>query len=183
MEENFKKVKKYLIKLVGEEKVTRLFESIGEDELMKATYGMDKHCGMAYEGSLCASILELCDIASKVNETLGDKKVDVKSIYKVGLLSHISKALMFKKNTNEWEINNRGKLYVFNNELVAAMMTGERSLYLCNNAGIEFSEEEFEAMTVIDKANRSDNSILFGLTPLSQIIKVSYELLNVKNKN
>ena len=64
----------------------------------------------------------------------------------------------------------RGKIYVFE-ELKGALRCGERSAWICSEVDIKFTEEEYEAMKVLDKDLSEDNYAKLFSSPLSIIIK------------
>ena len=65
---------------------------------------------------------------------------------------------MFEPNTDEWQIKKLGKAFAFT-ESGVCLKTGERSKMMCGNAGIIFTPEEYEAMSIfLDKtAEEYDN--------------------------
>ena len=151
-------------------------------EIIKvSSFAMSETSGGAYKGSLLDIVLSnLCVIATHINEGgfgdngNGKKKhphlfVDKKSLMKVLLLQHISKAEMFVPSTEQWK-KNKGMLYEFNTDLDIPMKLGERSIYLCMKYDIKLTEEEYDAMKICDKDEEKNNSFV---TPLAEIVKIA----------
>ena len=110
-----------------------------------------------------------------------EKQADIKSIVKVGLLHHISKVMLYQENDNTWEVNNRGMIYKFNQDLEGALRTGERSTMIASNSGVKFSEIEYEAMRIMDKTN-DDNYSKYYSSTLSTVIKQANEIVTLITK-
>lgn len=102
---------------------------------------------------------------------------------KVLLLQHISKAELFVSCNEQWKIN-KGIFYDFNPSLLTSLKLGDRSVYLCQRYGIKLTEEEFDAMKVLDKEEDKTNSFI---TPLAELVKIANQLtvieLYQKHKN
>lgn len=166
----------------------KLIEEYGE-KIKDASFSLNQNNGGCYQGSLLDVVLTgLCVIATHINEdgfglnANGKLKhpnlhVDKNSLMKVLLLQHISKCELFVPSNEQWKIN-KGMLYDFNSELATSMKLGERSIYMCMKCGIELTEEEFEAMRILDKDEDKTNSFA---TPLSQIVKISNQLTAIEN--
>ena len=150
------------------------------DKLKLATFSTFSDTGAAYHGSMIDIVLyRLCKTACLINEFGLDKnpnlKVNTNMLMRVLLLQHISKCELFVPQENQWKIKN-GYLFDYNNNLTTKLKCGERSVYMCMKYGIKLTEEEYEAMTVIDKIE--DRGECF-LTPLSIIVKFSNQLTMV----
>lgn len=85
---------------------------------------------------------------------------------------------MFLPNDNEWEVTKRGMNYKFNDALDGALRSGERSILIATNAGIKFSEIEFEAMRINDKSVDDDYSRYYS-SPLSVCVRQASEIINL----
>lgn len=145
-----------------------LINELGE-KLKNASFNMNEANGGCYEGSLIEVILNnLCTLGYHINELafgLNDKgkrnhpflNVNTEMIMRVLLLQHISKAEYFITQTENWK-KNKGYLFDFNGELETQLKMGERSAFLCMKHGIQLSEIEFEAMTIVDKDDKCFNS-------------------------
>lgn len=145
--------------------------------IKKATYGMNEDSGSAYNGSLLDIVLnKLCLYSFNINNTLSDTmKVNKDSLLKVLLLQHISKCEMFVPQTVEW-LRKKGTLYEFNQDIKGQLKTGERSAYMCMKYGIPLTEEEYEAIRVIDKDN--DDKSQYYASPLATIVRMTNMLVN-----
>ena len=149
---------------------------------------MSDSSGASYQGSLLNVVLNnLCVIATHINEGgfgingNGKEKhpylyVDKKSLMKVLLLQHISKAELFVPSKEQWKIN-KGMLYEFNSELATSLKLGERSIFLCMKYGIKLTEEEYDAMKVCDKDEEKNNSFV---TPLAELVKIANQLTAIE---
>ena len=102
--------------------------------------------------------------------------VNMDMLMRVLLLQHISKAELYIPQTENWK-KNKGFLYDFNGEIESQLKLGERSAFLCMKHGIKLSELEFEAMTIIDKDEKSFNS---HQTPLVILVKMINQLVAIE---
>lgn len=169
-----------------------LIDELGE-KIKLASFSLTENTGGAYQGSLIDVVLySLCSIANHINnEAFGmnekgkmrheELSVDKNSLMKVLLLQHIAKAEMFVSTTDNWKIN-KGILYEFNDSLATTLKLGERSVYLCQKYGITLSEEEFDAMRIIDRDDDKNNSFV---TPLAELVKIANQLtcIEIYRKN
>jgi hypothetical protein len=181
--ENLTTFRRYLVKLIGETETQNLIETLGGEESIKnASFGMTEDSGSAYEGSLLENVLAIAEFGLVINNRLPESnRVEAKSIYKVALLQHLSKVLMYEKNTNQWEIDNRGMIYKFRT-FDTVLKGGERSLFILMQAGInDITEEEFEAIRVVDKIKESDFSITKHVSTLACIMKQANEINSLLN--
>ncbi len=160
---------------------TTVEEVLGES-LLNCPFSISNENQCAYDGSLLHIVLRtLTPIALKLNELLPEEhRVNQQSIVKVCLLSHISKCKMFEQNDNQWEIEKKGILYKYAKSNVALKM-GARSILLCQEMGITFTPEEFEAMLILDKDD-SDLQSKYYSNALSIIIKQANELTHLNNR-
>lgn len=158
-----------------------MLDDIG-DRLKNCTFSMYEYSGSAYKGAMIDVVLNiLCPIAYRLNENgIGDStkyiKSDNNSLFKVCLLQHIAKCDIFVEEQSPWKVKN-GTLYTFNGELPTSMKCGERSVYLCMKYGIRLTEQEYEAMKVIDKDD--DKTSIFS-SPLAIIVKTANQLLAIE---
>lgn len=160
-----------------------LIEKYG-DLIKKSSFSLNTDSGLCYEGSLLdvslnklpTNSLEIAKTILKIN---GVDEIDnnlKESIAKVCILQHISKCLIFTEQTNEWN-RKRGYLYEFRRDLNTSLKVGERSIYMCMECGIKLSEDEFEAIRIIDKREDDDSLIYSSL--LSNIIQTSNHFVNL----
>lgn len=182
--ENYQTFKKYLIRIIGEEAFNEIIDNQlgGEEAVMNASYATKTDTGLAYEGSLVETILNLATYACDVNALLPEEiQADKRSIYKVCLLSHLSKVIMYVPNQNQWAIEKLGAVYEFSKSLLGALRFGERSTLLAMNAGVEFTPEEYEAMRFLGL--RDDDEMKYYASTLSVVIKQAYDLVNLIGRN
>jgi hypothetical protein len=166
-----------------------LINELGE-KLKNASFNMNEANGGCYEGSLIEVILNnLCTLGYHINELafgLNDKgkrnhpflNVNTEMIMRVLLLQHISKAEYFVTQTENWK-KNKGYLFDFNGELETQLKMGERSAFLCMKHGIQLSEIEFEAMTIVDKDdkcfNSHQNQLVVLVKTINQLVAVELQ--------
>lgn len=166
-----------------------LINELGE-KLKNASFNMNEANGGCYEGSLIEVILNnLCTLGYHINELafgLNDKgkrnhpflNVNTEMIMRVLLLQHISKSEYFITQTENWK-KNKGYLFDFNGELETQLKMGERSAFLCMKHGIQLSEIEFEAMTIVDKDdkcfNSHQNQLVVLVKTINQLVAVELQ--------
>jgi hypothetical protein len=122
-----------------------LMELLGE-EFTSAPACSTLNLYNAHEGGLIQFILTITKYAVSVNELLPeDKKVNVKSLVRVCCLHQIGKAKMFVEQKSQWHKDNKGEMFIFNNDLLS-MSVAERSIYYAMTAGIKLSEDEVFAI-------------------------------------
>lgn len=160
------------------------------DNIKNASFALSVNSGCAYTGSMIDTVLNhLCTIAYHLNEDafgLNAKqrmkhpflKVDPNTLMKVLLLQHISKAEMFVPQEQQWKIKN-GYVFDFNPNMSAALKCGERSIYLCQKYGVKLTEEEYEAIRIIDKDDENKKADTY-VNPLCQIVKISNQLTAIE---
>jgi len=146
------------------------------NNILNGSFTNSNEFGNAYEGSLLEIILKtLTPYAVKLNELLPDeKKVDKNTLVKICLLHQLAKAIRLVPNDNSWEIEKRGLIYKYDNEL-PSIRTGLHSLILCQNCGIGFTAEEAEAMTVNDR-DLTDDQARWHSSIMSTIVRQASEL-------
>ena len=164
-----------------------LINEFGE-KIANSTFNVNESNGGCYEGALIDVVLNnLCTLGYHINEIafgLNAKgkrnhpflSVNLDMLMRVLLLQHISKADYFISQSESWK-RNKGFLYDFNGELDTQLKIGERSAYICLKHGINLSETEYEAMTIIDKDEKTFNS---HITPLAQLVKTINQLVAVE---
>lgn len=158
------------------------------DRIANATYNMNESNGGCYDGALVDVILNnLCTLGYHINELAlglnakGKRNhpflcVNIEMLMRVLLLQQISKAEYFVSQSEAWK-KNKGFLYDFNGDLDTQLKMGERSAYLSLKHGINLSEQEYEAMTIIDKDEKTFNS---HITPLAQMVKIINQLVAIE---
>ena len=162
----------------------QMINEIGE-QLKDCSFSMNDDSGSAYQGSMIDIVLNhLCSVAYNINEVVfgptgkfNSMRVNPDMLMRVLLLQHIAKAEMFVNTRDTWKVK-KGMLYEFNTNLKASLKLGERSLYLCQKYGIELTEEEYEAIRIIDKSE--DDKIVFYINPLCSIVKMANQFVAVE---
>lgn len=151
------------------------------DKIKNAPFTLHENMGGAYQGAMIDIVLNhLCKIATHINDNAfkgnDENRTNHSNLYvnknmlmKVLLLQHISKAEMFVYQTQQWKAKN-GQFYDFNDELNTKLKTGERSIFMCQKYGIELSEEEYEAMCIIDKNEENGDIYSNSLTMLVKYV-------------
>ena len=183
IEKNYQTYEKGLIKLFGEEACVNLVEALGgATKIAKASYANLADSGSAYEGSFVKNIIKLTRLANELNALLPEEvKAPAESINKVCMLSQIAKVLLFEENDNTWEITNRGIVYKYA-KLDGALRVGERSCLIASNAGIKFTETEYEAMRILDKSTDDDAYSKYYSSSLSMVVRQAAEILTMINR-
>lgn len=139
--------------------------------------------GLAYDGAMVNFVLKIMTpYAVKMNELLPETmRVDKTSLVKVCLLHQISKAITFQPNENKWEVENKGIVYKYASN-PHALKSGIRSLIICQEAGISFTEEEIEAMIILDREVTDEQARYFSST-MAVIVKQANELSLLEIRN
>lgn len=155
-------------------------DDINFNEMLKSASAFVRDdSGGAYEGSLIEHITRIAIIAYNINEKLYDEvKVSTESLIRVCYLHQISRAYIITKNDVDWEIK-KGKLFKFANN-TPALKCGEYSTFLCSKFGIQLTEDEFEAILSIDKADDDQNKYFSSM--LSQVLRTAVELANTERR-
>lgn len=151
-------------------------ELVNVDEFKKCPAAPSSDSGVGYEGALMYHTILVYHFAKKVREMLGSIiKIDDKSLAKVVVLHQIGKVGMFTPNPDEWQAKKLGKVYAFV-ESGVCLKAGERSRMVCANAGIKFTAEEYEAMTIMDKSAEEYENMAKYRTMLSTILRMANDL-------
>jgi hypothetical protein len=175
-----KTVETYFKKLnncgVSEEACKKLQEKYG-DILYLASYSNNNDVGLAYEGSMIdTSLKKLAVFAVKLNDIFPEQmRVDKASLVKVCLLQHISKAERFVKSNDEWRKTRLGELYSYTKGM-PAIGIGLHSIAMATSCGVEFTTEEIEAMTIIDRKD-DDAQIKYHSSLMSMIVRQANDMV------
>lgn len=160
------------------------FAGIGKDVeaivdinlLMETPAAPSLDSGVAYEGALMFHTIMVWHFANKLLPIYSKiAPVDIQSLAKVIVLHQLGKVGMFEPNTDEWQIKKLGKAYSFT-ESTACLKTGERSKMICSNAGIQFTLEEYEAMSILDKTPEEYENMTKYRTHLSTLLKMASDM-------
>ena len=153
-----------------------LEDIVNVDELMKTPVTVSLDSGVAYDGALIFHTIMIWHFANKllpIYEKIG--KINVKSLAKVTVLHQLGKIGMFTPNQDEWQVKKLGKVYSFVEKDVC-MKTGELSKMVCSNAGVKFTIDEYEAMSILDKSNEEFEKSNKYNSHLSTIFKMASDL-------
>jgi hypothetical protein len=154
-------------------------DDIFNDKLKTSPSHSQEDSGGAYDGSLIEHIMLITSYAKKINDILPDGcRVDQNKLLKVCFLHQIGKVKQFIENTNDFDIK-RGKFYKFSDGL-PSLKTGELSLFIAIDYGIEILQDEFEAILSLDKEDEQNK---YFSSVLSKILKISNELAEIERKN
>ena len=152
-----------------------VIEFISDTQLYNAPAGLNEDTGNAFSGGLVYHCNFVLQIARRLAKTVSNTfTIDDSSLIKVCLLHQIAKTEMFIENDDAWGLK-RGYKYKFA-ETEGVLKVGERSLCMCNNAGIKFTPIEFEAMRVLDKDGDELKSQKQLINILSLIVLQANEL-------
>lgn len=162
---------------------TEKLNEVWGKEIMNATFTNSTENGCAYDGSLLEIILKvLTPYAVKLNELLPEGiRVDKDTLVKVCLLHHISKAIKLIPNDNQWEVEKRGLLYKYNQEL-PSIRTGLMSLCMLNECGIMLTTDEIDALTINDR-DLTDDQARWYSSIMASIVRQANELTYLQLKN
>ena len=167
----------------------KLIVELGE-KIKDASFSLQENSGSAYQGAMLDVVLnKLCTLAYHINDGaygLNEKnklkhpllQVNIDMLMRVLLLQHIAKSEIFILQEQQWKAKN-GYLYDFNPNLSTVLKCGERSIYICMKYGIELTEEEYEAIRIIDKEDDKTNPYL---TPLCQMVKMVNQLAAIESR-
>lgn len=180
---NYVTYKGGLDRLFGKEVADNIIEALGgEERVTYASYLNTAETGAAYAGSFIKNVIKLVNLANKINEQFPEEiRADKTSIGKVCMLSQIAKIVMFEPNDDKYEIEKRGIIYKYV-DLKGALRAGERSTLIASNAGVKFTDVEYEAMRALDKSVTEDSYLKFYSSVLSVVIRQASEIINLTNR-
>lgn len=158
----------------------KMIEELG-DKIKKAPFATGEMSGGAYEGALLdVTLNHICKNAFVRNSSIyGVGHIlhcNPTSLMKVLLLQHICKSEMFVEQTNAWKKKN-GYPYDFNDNVDANLKCGLWSLAMCMRYGIKLTQEEIQAITIID---REDDKNAMFITPLALASKTANQEIIVE---
>ena len=134
-----------------------------------------------YPGGLLHILIKACKYSIQVNDLLPEPlRQDIPSIVRSTFMSQIGKVFLYCPNKNEWQLKS-GKLYDYCDNIVN-FRVGEKSLYYALINKVILSESEAQAILNIDKDNE-DKMAKYYSEPLTQIIKMGFDLAIVEEKN
>jgi hypothetical protein len=153
---------------------------LGED-LIKAPASTYLHLHNCFEGGLIDHLLRVTKHMFLINKNnfSDNLKVNESSLFKVGLLHGIGKVKLYIPETDKWWINNKGRLYNFNNDL-PSMDVGERSVYYATSNGVELTEDEAAAILNYDKVD--DDKAEWHNNTLGDLLKLAVRISILEEK-
>ena len=153
-----------------------LSDIVDVDMFMNTPAAPTLETGVAYDGALMFHTLMVWHFANKLLPVYNNiHTVDAKTLAKVVVLHQLGKVGMFIPNTDEWQVKKLGKAFTFA-ESGVCLKTGERSKMVCSNAGIVFTPEEYEAMTILDKSAEEYEKMTPFRTHLSTLLKMASDM-------
>ena len=153
-----------------------LTKIVNLDEFKNAPAAPSLDSGVAYDGALMYHTIMVWHFANKLLPIYNSiASINVQSLAKVIALHQLGKVGMFTPNNDEWSVKKLGKAYNFS-ETGACLKTCERSKMLCGNAGVSFTPEEYEAMTILDKTAEEYENMSKFRTHLSTLLKMSNDM-------
>lgn len=154
----------------------KLEDIVDVEELMKTPAAPSLETGLAYAGSILYHTALVYKFAKELLPIYKHiAPINTKSLVKVIVLHQLGKVGMFTPNTDNWQVQKLGKVYTFV-ETGSCLKTGERSKLVCGNAGVTFTAEEYEAMSILDKTGEEYENMTKFRTPLSTILKNASDL-------
>lgn len=157
-----------------------LLELLGQ-EFIIAPASTSTNLYGAFEGGLINHILTTTKYAISVNEMLPeDKQVKAESLIKVCFLHQIGKSKMFVEQTSQWHRDNKGEMYIFNDDLLSMTVT-ERSVYYALSAGVSLTEDEVFAMYNYNEDFSGRPMTTIG-EKLAAILRVANQLAVIEQK-
>lgn len=145
------------------------------EQLRGAAGALNEDSGVAYAGGLLSHINLTIAIAKEiVMSPLFQKmfSVPIESVLKVICLQHLSKMDMIEPNDDEYSAKKRGYPFKFK-ETSVYLKAGERSILNAMNNGVKFTDEEYEAMKIMDRDN-DDRKVV--ASTLSLIVRNANEI-------
>ena len=162
---------------------TKMLDELYGEMIMDASFTNSDEFGNAYEGSLVEIILKvLTPYAIRLNELLPESiRVDKETLVKVCLLHHIAKSIRLVPNDNQWEVDKRGLKYKYDSGL-PSIRTGLHSMMMAIEAGIAFTPEEAEVMTINDR-DLTDDQSRWHSSIMATIVRQANELTYMQINN
>lgn len=180
-EQIVKNTKRYLTTARKHGFMTEKLETLLGEDLIKAPASSFEHLNNAFEGGLVDHLLRVAKHMVYLNQNnLPDGlKVNESSLLKVALLHGIGKVKLYKLELDQWQRDNRGKFYDFNNDLVS-MRIGERSVFYALSSGIDLTDEEYAAIINYDKVG--DVQTEWHNTTLGDLLRLAIKLAIMEEK-
>lgn len=171
MNEEIQKNKESFQKLSERYNITNesLNEFLGES-LFEAPASVQIDMYRCYPGGLVEHLINTIAFGLNINKALPEEfQVNKEKVARVCGLYEIGKTFLFQENDIKWEVEKRGKIYKYNNDLVS-MHVGERSAYYCLINGKILPEDEYQAILNYEK-NDDDKMSFYHTENLGDILK------------
>lgn len=149
---------------------------VDTEKLMNTPAAPSLDSGVAYDGAVVFHTIMVWHFANKllpIYNNIGT--INQTSLAKVISLHQLGKIDMFEPNHDDWQVKKLGKVYNFT-ETGVCLKTGERTKLLCSNAGVLFTPEEYEALSILDKTPEEYDNMTKYRTHLSTIVKMASDL-------
>jgi hypothetical protein len=157
-----------------------LLDFLGQDYFLSPASPM-KDMNNAFPGGLLDHSIKVAKYAVYLNKVIPkEMQMDVSSVLKVSFLSEIGKSFLFKPCKSEWHVNNLGKYYEYNEDIIS-LKVGERSLLYALQNGVKLTEEESQAILNHDKPD-DDKQNRWYTNKLGQILKQATDLAILEEK-
>lgn len=135
-----------------------------------------------FEGGLLDHIIRVTTYANKINNLLPEsQKQDTASLVKVCFLCQIGKCFLFNDNQSQWHKDNLGKMYEFNQDLIA-MRIGERSINYAVKNGVKLTDEEYQAI-ISHETSENNEMYRWHSEILSEILRIAIKLSVLEEKH
>lgn len=143
---------KTILGRLGDENIDNMLESVGERLCLAPANNNNKQYG-CYAGGIVGTSTKLAKAMQALNEFHGNP-VDIKSVYKVGLLHDVGRLGTLTEDwllpqDSDWHREKLGNMFKYNVEL--PMMTHlHRTMLLLNQFQIKLTEEEFYGLASLE---------------------------------
>lgn len=132
--------------------------------------------GLAYPGAILYHTIMVYHYARQVANMLKSVyRVNDQQLAKVVALHQLGKVGMYTPNAEDWQVKKLGKVYTFVEQGVC-LKTGDMTKLMCSNAGISFTKEEYEALSIMDKSPEEYESMNKFRSHLSTILRMANDL-------
>ena len=144
---------KTILNRLEDEQIDAMLEKIGQRLCLSPANPNDKQYG-CYPGGIVVTSTKLAKAMQALNEFHGNP-VDIKSVYKVGLLHDIGRIGTLSDDwllpqDSDWHREKLGNLFKVNADL-PNMSILHRTMLLLNQFQVTLTEEEFTALVSLDE--------------------------------
>ena len=144
---------KSILERLEDKNINNMLEEIGERICLAPANSNNKQYG-CYPGGIVVTSTKLAKAMQALNEFHG-KPVDIKSVYKIGLLHDIGRIGTMTQDwllpqDSDWHREKLGNEFKINFDL-PKMTHLQRTMFLLNQFQIKLTEEEFAALVSLDE--------------------------------